>query len=88
MSYADDLTLAVTSIAGLMKMMEICTKYGEKCRVDYNPTKTTCVAFSRQKVEIINSVKLYGAMLKWVDKVKHLGNYPSVSNKRSYYEEG
>ncbi len=75
LSYADDLTLAVPSIAGLRKMLEICGKYGEEFRVDYNLTKTVCVVFGRQKVEVKTSVKLCGAILKWVDKVKHLGNY-------------
>ncbi len=75
LSYVDDLTLAVPSIAGLGKMLEICGKYREECSVDYNHTKTVCVAFSRQKVEVKTTVKLCGAMLKWVDKVKHLGNH-------------
>ncbi len=40
LSYAYDLTLAVPSILGLRKMLEICGKYGEEFNVDYNPTKT------------------------------------------------
>ncbi len=75
MSYVDDLTLAVPSIAGLRKMLEICGKYGEECSVDYNASKTVCVTFNRWNVGVKTSVKLCGAMLKWVDKVKHLGNH-------------
>ncbi len=45
LSYADVLTLAVPSIAGLRKMLEICGKYGEEFNVNFNPTKT-CVWFS------------------------------------------
>ncbi len=56
-------------------MLEICGKYGEEFSVDYNPTKTVCVVFSRRRIEVKTSVKLCGAMLKWVDKVKHLGNH-------------
>ncbi len=42
LSYADDLMLALPSIAGLRKKLEICEKYGEELSVDYNPTKTVC----------------------------------------------
>ncbi len=55
--------------------MEICGKYGEEFGVDYNPTKTVCVVFSRWKVEVKTSVELCGALLKWVAKIKHLGNH-------------
>ncbi len=75
LSYADDLTLAVPSTAGLRKMLEICGKYGEEFSIDYNPTKTVCVVFSWRKVEVKTSMKLCGATLKWVDKVKHLDNH-------------
>ncbi len=61
LSYTDDLTLPVPSIAGLRKMLEICGKYGEEFSVDYNPTKTVCVVFSGWKVEVKTSVKLCGA---------------------------
>ncbi len=55
-------------------MLELCGKYGEEFSVDYNPTKTGCVILSRQKVQVKTSVKLCGATLKCVDKVKDLGN--------------
>ena len=75
LSYADDLTLSVPSIAGLRKMLEICGEYGEEFSVDYNPTKTVCMAFSRRKVDVKPNVQLCGITLKWVDNVKHLGNH-------------
>ncbi len=56
-------------------MLEICGKYGEEFSVDYNPTKTVCVAFSKQKVGVKTNVKLCGPTLKWVDKVKNLGDH-------------
>jgi hypothetical protein len=75
LSYADDLTLAVPSISGLRKMLEICEEYGDEYSVDYNSTKTVCVLFSRRKVTVKPEVQLHGATLKWVNKVKHLGNH-------------
>ncbi len=71
LSYANDLTLAVPRIAELRKMLEICGKYGEEFSVDYNPTKTVYVAFSKQKVEVKTSAKLCVATLNWVDKILH-----------------
>ncbi len=56
-------------------MLEICEKYWEEFSVAYSPTKMVCVAFRRQKVKVTTCVKLCGDMLKWVDKVKHLGNH-------------
>ncbi len=60
-------------------MQEKSGKYGEEFCVDYNHTKTVCVAFSRWKVEVKallkTSVKLCGATLKWVDKINQLGNH-------------
>ncbi len=47
LSYADDLTLAVPSIAGLGKMLEICGQYGEEFSVDYNPTKNSVCGFEQ-----------------------------------------
>jgi hypothetical protein len=75
LSYANDLALSVPSIAGIRKMLEICGEYREKFSVDYNPTKTVCVAFSRRKVDVKPNVQLCGITLKWVDNVKHLGNH-------------
>ncbi len=49
-------------------MLEICGKYREEFSVEYSPTKTVCVVFSRRKVEVKTSVELCGATLKWVDK--------------------
>ncbi len=64
LSYADDLTLAVPSIPGLMKMLEICAKYREEFSTEYNPTKTVCLGFSRWRVEVKTSVTLCGATLR------------------------
>ncbi len=41
--------------------------------MEYNPTKTVCVLFSRQKIVHKPDIQLF--TLKWVDHVKHLGNH-------------
>ncbi len=47
--------------------------YGEDFSFDYNHNKTVWVVFSRWQVEVKTSVKLCGAMLKWVDNIEHFG---------------
>ncbi len=56
-------------------MLQISVKYEEKMSVDSNPTKIVFVAFSRQKIFVKTGVKLCGAMLRWVEKVKYLVNH-------------
>ena len=73
--YADDLTLAVPSVRGLRQMVKTCEEFGQEYSVEYNPTKTVCVVFSHRKIVDKPTVQLSGATLKWVDKVKHLGNH-------------
>ncbi len=73
--YADDLTLAVPSVRGLRQMLKICEEFEEEYSVEYNPTKTVCVLFSRRKIVHKPDIKLCGSTLKWVDHVKHLGNH-------------
>ncbi len=73
--YADDLTLALPSVRGLRQMLKICEEFGEEYSVEYNPTKTVSVLFSRQKIVHKPDIQLCGSTLKWVDHVKHLGNY-------------
>ncbi len=73
--YAYDLTLAVPSVRGLRQMLKICEEFGEEYSVEYNPTKTVCVLFSRQKIVHKSDIQLCGSTLKWVDHVKHLGNH-------------
>ena len=49
-SYADDIFLAVPSIAGMKRMLAICDEYGEEYSVGYNANKKVCVAFSHYNV--------------------------------------
>ena len=49
--YADDLTLLSLTLKGLQKMVNICENFGVTYGVSYNPTKTVCIAFSREKIQ-------------------------------------
>ena len=73
LGYADDLTLAAPSVGGLRQMVKTCEMFGQEYSVDYNPTKTICVLFSRRRALDKPRVELCGTPLSWMDRVKHLG---------------
>ena len=73
--YADDLTLLSPSITGMQKMIQTCEEYADEFGIQYNPTKSVCVMFSKlpqrdQGAEVM----LCGSRLQWVTDTKHLGN--------------
>ena len=62
--YADDLTLLCPSVYGLQKMIQICETYGEQFGMQYNPTKSVCVMFTKQRQgKEYSEVKLSGNRL-------------------------
>ena len=77
LSYADDLCILSPSIKGLQQMLDICTEYGNEFDVLFNPKKTQCMKFSKQKKgEDINiNVNLCDKNLSWVHSFKYLGNW-------------
>jgi hypothetical protein len=75
LSYADDLCILSPTVNGLQDMLDICTQYGIEYDVMFNPKKTRCLKFSRQKMNIDINVKLCGQPLVWVDTIKYLGNW-------------
>ena len=76
-SYADDLCIISPSITGLQNMLNVCTEYGHEYDVLFNPQKTKCVKFSKQRngnpVDI--DVKLCNQKLSWTSEIKYLGNW-------------
>ena len=62
------------SIGGLNEMLKICHNFAQSNSIIFNNKKTVCVKFGR---EIVKNEKamLDKHALKWMDKVKHLGNF-------------
>ena len=60
------------SVKGLRKMMKICEEFGKEYGVEYNPTKTVCIRFSKKEGPT-PEIRLSGTPLKWVKSVKDLG---------------
>ena len=73
-SYADDITLLSLSLYGLNRMLEICAKFADNFDINFYSKKTLCIKFD----ESLNGkdwAKLNGKIIKWVDHIKHLGNF-------------
>ena len=52
--------------------MKICAELGKEYGVEYNPTKTVCIRFSKKEGPT-PEIHLSGTPLKWVKSVKDLG---------------
>ena len=74
LSYADDITIMCPSLGGLNKMLKICHNFAQSNSIIFNNKKNVCIKFGK---EIVNNEKamLDTHVLKWLDKVKHLGNF-------------
>jgi hypothetical protein len=79
LSYADDLTLMCPSATGLQKLISICEQYAKEYGMSFNPSKSVCILFCRNKknMDCLPTIKLDGKTLSWCTSVKHLGNYIS-----------
>ena len=74
--YADDLTLLCPSLKGLQLMLHVCESFAEEFDLQFNPKKSECIHLSKDCDNIQQyHVFLNGLPLKWVSRVKHLGNY-------------
>ena len=55
-------------------MLQICAKFADIFDITFNSKKILCIKFG----ESLNSkecAKLNGKIIKWVDHIKHLGNF-------------
>ena len=76
LAYADDVTIVSPSIKGLKDMLKVCETFCKEYDLQFNPTKSVCVPFNRSsKISNMPTITLCDTVLKWEDKVKHLGNY-------------
>ncbi len=78
LTYADDLKLLCPGLRGLQKMVTICEQYGDRFSVRFNVKKLMCIIFFRVvdcSRKFNESIILNSNRLKWVNRVKDLGNY-------------
>lgn len=76
LAYADDVTILSPTIKGLKEMIGVCESFCKDYDLQFNPAKSVCVPFSRSnKLSIMPTVTMNNTVIKWEQKVKHLGNY-------------
>ena len=83
--YADDVLLVSTSVADLMKQLEIVGNYGCKYGIKYNPDKSLYMVFNEnyysKKKKKKTKITLDNQIIKQVSKMKYLGMEISSDNK-------
>ena len=83
LAYADDVTLLCPTASGLQSMIDICENFGNQFGMKYNEKKTVCILYSRKCRPVAPLMQLSASTLKWVNCVKHLGNYVSNNLKET-----
>ena len=58
-------------------MLKICHNFAQSNSIIFNNTKTVCIKFGKEIVKN-NKAVLDTHVLKWMDKVKHLGNFINI----------
>ena len=72
--YADDVTLLSPLIRCLNAMISLCEVFAKNFDVTFNCMKIVCIKFG-QKLISYEHVYLNDKKIKWVNQIKHLGNY-------------
>ena len=94
-AYADDICILSCSCYGLQKLLDICSEYGIKWDIRFNPVKSQLMTFGGNN-PVNTVVSLGDKVVQWVSKVKYLGMYLIGGNgkemkidfnvaKRKYY---
>lgn len=55
-------------------MLNKCQHFGLACDVKFNPKKSECIVFSRDRKQVNYNLYLDVEIMKWVTSIKHLGN--------------
>ena len=71
MLYADDIALLAGSCSGLQKMLDICTQYGHKWDITFNPPKSQLLTLGGTNPPV--RLTLADRPLVWCNNVKYLG---------------
>ena len=74
LAYADDLVLLSPTLSGLQSMLNVCENYCNSSKLQFNPIKSACVCFRKEKTVDLGSVSLNREIIPWVNETKHLGH--------------
>jgi len=73
MLYADDIALLAGSCYGLQKRLDICTQYGYKWDITFNPSKIQLLTLGGSNPPV--RLTLADRPLVWCNNVKYLGEH-------------
>ena len=77
--YADDILLLSPSIAGLRHMTDTCSKFASEFGMNFNCEKSMCIRFGSRPCVDSPIIKINSQEIKWVNRIKHLGNIISYN---------
>ena len=75
LTYADDITLVSSSIAGLQRMLEMCTVYAKEHHLIFNSKKSVMITFKKKRCNQSHDPEVFfnDARLPNKDEIVHLG---------------
>ncbi len=82
--YADDVSILAPSLYALRQMCDICSDYGLKYNLQFNPTKCKLLNFSQYRDVFFSISNEYVPV---VDCCKHLGHFIGSSTRNTLYRD-
>ena len=71
--YADDKILLSASVTGLQKMLTRCAETSAQLLLDFNCSKSKCIAIGPASKYKINEMTLGNDTVSWCNRFKYLG---------------
>ena len=73
--FADDICLLAPTRSALSKLIDNCSSYCKDHCLEFNPTKSKVVVFSKKRVDhgLLNPVLIDGKVIEYVRSIKYLG---------------
>ena len=72
--YADDISILTPSLAGLKRMLTICTEFGREFSVKFNASKSKVVRFGEMSVPFPSHIHVMGGDVMFEKSAVYLGN--------------
>ena len=73
-SYADDFVLLAPTSNSLKSMLHLCESYSRRFDIEFNPSKSKLITFSKNKTCIDLTIYLNGTVIPTVERIKYLGH--------------
>jgi len=76
LAYADDVTLLAPTPTAMRLQLQICEKYSQKFRIEFNAAKSACMVVGRKAQRRYDGMQFStdGKNIQFVEKFSHLGH--------------